>query len=375
MILVVDIIFNFVMLTVDVAIALAVGRRPKLAYWLVLTVCGLAAWLMLGGVAVGAQIGLSWRYGGEFWLFRMAAWTIFVHGPISALLCGYFAWRDNRRIAIVGGLLSIGVLAVGADAFLYEPTALVVTKYEFADARIKEPTRLVVLADLQTDAIGPYERDVFIRVLALEPDIIFLAGDYFHFRRDENERRFAARAKLREHLDRIGFPGDARLYGIQGNIDPCEWTETFVGLENGGLLVNQTKTVELGELGLDLTLLGVSESRDLRPTIDRPHADRMHVVLGHCPDFALSPVDADLLLAGHTHGGQVRVPGFGPLTTHSSVPREWASGLTVLPKTEDLPDDRRLLVSRGVGMERDAAPRLRFNCRPELVVIDLVPTR
>jgi uncharacterized protein len=90
-------------------------------------------------------------------------------------------------------------------------------------------------------------------------------------------------------------------------------------------------------------------------------------VLGHCPQFAMGNVEADLLLAGHTHGGQVRLPWIGPLTTGCAVPRSWAAGLT------ELPGGRKLIVSRGTGMERGCAPRIRFLCRPELVVIDLVP--
>ncbi|HEX6202615.1 MAG TPA: hypothetical protein VF100_06400, partial [Thermoanaerobaculia bacterium] len=76
-----------------------------------------------------------------------------------------------------------------------------------------------------------------------------------------------------------------------------------------------------------------------------------------------------LLLAGHTHGGQVRLPGVGPLVTASRVPRSWAAGRTALA------DDRTLIVSRGIGMERGYAPQLRFLCRPELVVVDLEPGR
>ena len=73
------------------------------------------------------------------------------------------------------------------------------------------------------------------------------------------------------------------------------------------------------------------------------------------------------LVTGHTHGGQVRLPIIGPLMTLSLVPRGWAAGLT------ELPGGGKLLVSRGLGMERGYAPRIRFRCRPELMVIDLVP--
>ena len=98
-----------------------------------------------------------------------------------------------------------------------------------------------------------------------------------------------------------------------------------------------------------------------------PRVSSYHVVFGHRPDYAMTHPPGDLLIAGHTHGGQVRLPLLGPLLTLSDVPRAWATGHTVLPW------GAHLLVSRGTGMERHEAPRLRFFCRPEVAIIDLVP--
>ena len=95
---------------------------------------------------------------------------------------------------------------------------------------------------------------------------------------------------------------------------------------------------------------------------------RFHITMGHRPDFALGEIDSDLLIAGHTHGGQVQVPFWGPVMILSRVPRSWASGVTKLDR------NRTLVVSRGVGMERGGAPEVRFLCRPELVVLTIVPT-
>ena len=100
--------------------------------------------------------------------------------------------------------------------------------------------------------------------------------------------------------------------------------------------------------------------------------------MGHAPDFVsaqawrqvttgLCGVDVPLLcVAGHTHGGQVVLPGFGPLLTLSSLPRSHASGCHDLGAMT-------LFVSRGIGHECGLAPRIRFDCRPELALISLVP--
>ena len=114
-----------------------------------------------------------------------------------------------------------------------------------------------------------------------------------------------------------------------------------------------------------MTGLGYADSANTQLMI--PAADRFHIVFGHMPNFARGQVAADLLVAGHTHGGQVRMPWIGPIITLSAVPRAWAAGVTALS------GGRTLVVSRGTGLERGHAPRLRFLCRPEIVVIELVP--
>jgi predicted MPP superfamily phosphohydrolase len=85
----------------------------------------------------------------------------------------------------------------------------------------------------------------------------------------------------------------------------------------------------------------------------------------HAPDFVDAlPVKVDLVLAGHTHGGQVVIPFFGPPVTASRLPRKFAG---------DLHDFRGipLHVSRGVGMERAFSPPVRFFCPPEICVLDV----
>ena len=93
----------------------------------------------------------------------------------------------------------------------------------------------------------------------------------------------------------------------------------------------------------------------------------MRIVFGHQPDYVI-PLSAatrvDLALAGHTHGGQVALPLFGPPYTSSPLPRRYAGDLHDYHGT-------LLHVSRGVGMERGPAPQMRFLVPPEICVLDL----
>jgi uncharacterized protein len=78
----------------------------------------------------------------------------------------------------------------------------------------------------------------------------------------------------------------------------------------------------------------------------------------------VAPPEIDLVLAGHTHGGQVVLPLLGPPHTAIRLPRRYAGGLNDYGGIA-------LHVSRGIGMERGFAPPVRFLCPPEVCVVDV----
>ena len=96
----------------------------------------------------------------------------------------------------------------------------------------------------------------------------------------------------------------------------------------------------------------------------------MRLLLAHRPDVGLTLPGrprTDLVVAGHTHGGQVRLPLIGPPMILSDVPREVAAG-----GLHNLGEGRRVYVSRGVGVEHGGhAPRLRFLSPPEISLLTL----
>ena len=93
------------------------------------------------------------------------------------------------------------------------------------------------------------------------------------------------------------------------------------------------------------------------------------IILGHSPDYALALKDSkvDLCLAGHTHGGQVRIPFYGPLTIDSEIPKKWSRGFHKI----GIP---YLNVSAGAGSNRyNGLPEMRFNCPTEITVLKIKP--
>jgi predicted MPP superfamily phosphohydrolase len=100
----------------------------------------------------------------------------------------------------------------------------------------------------------------------------------------------------------------------------------------------------------------------------RANPEGFRLVAYHTPDLVeeLAPLEPDLYLAGHTHGGQVRMPFYGALLTMSRFDKKYEMGLHTVGGTS-------LFVSRGIGFE-PRMPRIRFLCRPEIAVIDVVGT-
>jgi len=292
------------------------------------------------------------------------AYGVFLHLPI-VLLCGaYYLRGHSRKWAAVCLAGVVSVCAVAVDAFLIEPHWLEVTHYQWQSSKLDKPLRIVVIADLQAEEFGRFERRALQQALDEKPDVILLAGDYIQC--DRAEQRAGLRSDLRALLQELDLRAPHGVFAVRGDWDRRKWTESFEGLDvhaferTGHLLLPGRK---------DVRLTGLEPGLSARTDAAVEGSYQFNICLGHYPNFALGSVEADLLIAGHTHGGQVRLPGFGPLLTLSEVPRSWAAGKT------ELPGGRTLLVSRGIGMERGSAPRLRFFCRPELMVIDVLPEK
>ena len=354
MVLLSDLVFNVGLLFVDIGLTVWWSRDRSWAS-AVMGLTGAAFFALTLAVALFLFAILD-----PFYLIRLAAYAVFLHAPL--LLVGLArAHRSSRRVAagLVGGAALI--VLIGIDAFLIEPRWLATRRVVLESAKVPEPLRIVVLADLQSDNFGGYERDVLRRAMAEQPDLLLLPGDYVHT--DDPEASASEGSKLNAMLREVGFRARLGAYAVEGNCEAAGgWRWLFAGTEVTAWGASGTRAIAPW---LHLTGLTLADSFD--PTISIPPVAGFHIAMGHGPDFALGDVAADLLIAGHTHGGQVQIPFFGPILTLSGVPRAWAHGVT------DLAGGRKLVVSRGIGMERGRAPRLRFWCRPELVVIDVVP--
>ena len=282
---------------------------------------------------------------------------------------------DRRQFLTRSATGSFGLAVTGFTGYstLVEPQSLSVERYTVPIQDLPprfEGLRIVQLSDTH---YGPYTAGSFIeRVLAraqeLNPDFIALTGDYVHF----TQRAIPEGLNLFEPLRaRYG------VVAVLGNHD--HW-------ENGPACTSALESVGIPCIDnkrLFLTAKGLSDSEDFGDSIciggvgdlweDRVQFEQAlrgaspitpRIVLSHNPDTAeliQQHQRVDLMLSGHTHGGQISLPKYGPPVLPSKFGRKYLGGLCEGPRC-------RVIVSRGVGL---AGVPLRFRVQPEIVEITL----
>ena len=268
-----------------------------------------------------------------------------------------FARFFQSRIAgaVLLGCAALGMLCI-AYGFFVEPYGLTVTTYRIETSKIPrgEQVRVVQLADLHVRGNGSRERELPELVRSLEPDLIVYTGDFFGIRGVE--------ANVVQLLKSWSVP----QYACRGNLDVMG---DFNGvLREAGVkaLGNARDTIAIR--GARLTLAGFAgypgdRTPDVLKELPR---DTLNIVLCHYPGGfpATWGTAADLMLAGHIHGGQIRLPWYGALMTLDPSGKRWEYGLYEEHCV-------KLIVSRGIGCEPHV-PEVRFLCPPEVVVVDIV---
>lgn len=320
----------------------------------------LALAFLSANVLLFAGLGMALCFpAGPFAKIQLLAWAVFLHLPLLLAGMALVFYRRKRNLSLLCLVALFGVMAIGIDAFLIEPHWLKMTRIAISSDKVEEPLRIAVIADLQTDSPGDYEFQALKRAMAERPDLILLAGDYLQTMGQEEYE--AAREHFHSLLQQAALFAPLGVYAVGGNVDGYNWPELFKGFAVH--CFESTSSVDLGPIVL--TGLALEDSYDAHLNVEG--REKFHIVLGHSPNFSLGRIEGDLLIAGHTHGGQCQLPGLGPLLTLSEVPRSRASGVTTIER------GKTLVVPNGIGLERGHAPRMRFLCRPELAIVELMP--
>ncbi len=288
-----------------------------------------------------------------------------------ALAATFFAVRWPLAVLIALTVAQILISVLAAYGTLVEPFRLQVTRIQVPIAKLSNPgsiLQIVQVSDLHVERLTRRERALPGMLAALTPDLLVLTGDFLSTSYNQDPRSLAdLRALLAQFHAPLG------IYAIWGTAEVDVPHLLRPVLENLGVVVLEDEAIEVTFDGHALWLIGLSCSRDLAVDGSRLRAlladappDAMTLLLYHTPDLMpqAAALGVDLYLAGHTHGGQWRLPGFGAVLTSSRYWKRYEAGLYREGNTH-------LYVSRGVGMEGFGTPRTRFFCPPEVVAVGL----
>lgn len=357
-------------LLVDVAlVGLLVhrSRRPVgLPRLLVVLVLGLLC-VLAQGTYVALALGrwnLSIHFAHAFVFFVLPAFGL-------ALALGR-PWAGTRAVRATTATGVLVLAAIGIDSSFIEPRRLITETVSVPirpERAGRDELTIGVLADIQCDSVTEHERQAIARVMAARPDLIVLPGDVMQ---PGGARAAAALAPtMRALLSELHAP--LGVFCVPGDTDTVEGLTELLAGTDVRLLCNEIVELEHGDRRIRLG--GVVRDptnpvgRGVVQRLAAPGGDDLRLLLAHKPDWALLQPEGgriDLVVTGHTHGGQVQLPFIGPLITLTQIPRAMAAGgLHTLCGSP-------LYVSRGVGFERGDAPRVRFNCPPEISLLTLV---
>ena len=279
--------------------------------------------------------------------------------------------KTRRWIAAIAAAAALSLLGW---ALVWGNTALVRADVLVCSNGIPEAFdayKIVQISDLHDAQIGENNEKLITMTAETEPDCIVLTGDFVDSSRFHPERSLS----VAEALVKI-----APVYYVSGNheaiLPDADYQALTDGLRALGVCVLEDESAELTRGGQSIRLIGLTdigfhpgtleEKKDaLRTALSAllPE-DEFSVTLAHRPELmdVYTECGAPLVLSGHAHGGQIRLPGIGGLI---------APGQGLFPKYTDGKYEENgttLVVSRGVG---NSVLPLRVNDRPQIVVVQL----
>lgn len=263
--------------------------------------------------------------------------------------------------------INVLFLAVCIYGFCFEPFHLTSSHFEIQVKGLNHPVRIVQLSDIHVERTTNREKALPSFIEKQHPDMIVITGDLIS---EEYVNHPYAIKGLRDFLSNLHAP--MGIYAVNGNVEPPFYLDQL--LEGTYVHVLHNQVVRIPEFGSNFALVGLDfidwdkDKAELISVMQQTVPDDFKVLLYHTPDliYTASDLKTDLFLAGHTHGGQIRLPFFGALFTNSRYGKMFEMGLYHV-------GDTTLFVSRGLGFTAGIAPRIRFLAPPEIVIIDLIP--
>ncbi len=263
------------------------------------------------------------------------------------------------RVGMAGVFKLVGLYARGLQNALDVRLNKIVVRSVRVPASFDD-YRILFISDLHIDGMERLSERLIQLVKDIEVDLCIFGGDY----RMEMYGAFTnANRKLKGLVPHI----QARdgVFGVLGNHDCLEIAPE---LEDVGICMLINDSVTIRNNGDAVSIVGLDDPHYYKcHDLDKAFADvpktAFAILAAHSPEIVMEIKDhrVDFCLCGHTHGGQIRLPGIGPVFTHSKAPRSTSAGLWQYNAIKGY-------TSTGAG---SSGIPLRFHCPPEVVLVTL----
>lgn len=274
----------------------------------------------------------------------------------------------HKKIKVIAKILCgllLAVLIYCCVSILISYHALGVTEYGISSVKISEEINIVLLSDLHESGFGKDNTRLIQKVREQSPDLIFTVGDMVNGDTED----FSYLAPLYDSLSEI-----APTYSSLGNHElsnpHIEEIRELLSTHSNFL---DNQYTEINVNGTDIRLGGLMGYHPANEEIkafvaDFADTDKFTLLLSHCPEYytwGVDEVKIDLMVSGHTHGGQVILPFIGGV---------YAPEQGFLPEFDYgvfYEENATLVITRGLGSSKQPVPR--FNNPPEIISLTLSP--
>lgn len=344
--------------------------RTRRAPWTRAAVQGVLCYAAAAGVLVAI---IKIRIGGSYALFyaahACATGGLIILPSIISAACLADRFRSRGTIPVV--LCCSAIFLFAFYAYEIEPNGLLIEHITIETPKLARGTNIVIgqVSDAQFERFSDRDARALAALKEAGPDIIVFTGDL--------AQRADPQAIDDGHRFLVGLGAAAPAFAVTGDVEcgmrwAMEWPSATAGFR---AMAEGTRVRILANEVIfprqNFAIAGVDHETWIpigRLLANTPDSV-FRLVIVHNPDIVYLPGanQADLILAGHTHGGQVCLPGGFPISTMTVLGRAYASGLHRVAGTT-------LYINRGLGMERGPAPPIRTFCPPEVAIIRIVGT-
>ncbi|RJW76620.1 metallophosphoesterase [Coprococcus sp. AF38-1] len=273
--------------------------------------------------------------------------------------------RNTKKQKYIKLAIALSILIVIILFCNFQNKHLETTHYTYAAEKLGvdlDGYRIVQISDLHNAKFGKNNQKLVDRIRECEPDMIVLTGDLV----DSNHTNVDRAVQFVDEIVKI-----CPVYYVTGNheywLEASEYDELMSGLTRAGAVILDDQVVEISRGDAKFRLVGLDDKSLADGTLEALLSDEKEftVVLAHEPQYLAryAGIGVDLVLSGHAHGGQFRLPFVGGIVAPDQgfLP-EYTAGEYYMNGTE-------MIVSRGLG--NSVIPVRLFNY-PEIVCVELV---